>query len=103
FFPGPAFKGAAIPALEDATPLLKEERHFGSETLIPDPHHPGVLQRPSAWPGLAAHNDPVNVLEVQVLHGSEEWFERQEANLRSRTPQIVDSKRVIGPLDAHSH
>src|SRR6266545_5733049 len=42
--------------------LLHEERHPGGLALVPQPPHPGRVDRPVAGAGFATDDDPVQVL-----------------------------------------
>src|ERR1039458_7646960 len=84
-------------------PLLEEERHTGREALVADLHYPLIpeLSRPGSR--LAADNHPVNPVEIQLAHGSDQRLDRQEPGGDGNPAEVVDTVPVRCVLDADSH
>src|SRR5690242_11493839 len=57
-----------------ATPLLEKERHFMSDTLVPDVPNPSRVHRPCLGTGLAADDHPMYAIQRQLPDRTDKWF-----------------------------
>jgi hypothetical protein len=72
---------------------------MGGQAEIAKIPNPLRLHRSIPRAGLAPGNDPSDSIEVEPVHGSEQWLARQEANRGWHVPKIVDSAEHALVLD----
>src|SRR5581483_12245530 len=83
--------------------LLEEERDTAGLALITKVAEPGELRRPRAGLALAARDQPLDALEIQLWQAGEKWLRGDEAHRRRHAPQRVDAPHVLRRLDRHAH
>src|SRR5262249_5144831 len=85
--PSAAVQAAPGRLLVSSAPLLEEERDTLPRAGGSDLAHPGRVHRPAAWPGLAAHDGPVDIPQIDRTDAGDQRLERYEAHGRRSLPQ----------------
>ena len=101
--PRPTLENSSIAFLVQSPPLLEEEGNTGSLSLFPYVDDPILFHWPCPRPGLAAHNYPVNLAEIQMWQWTQQWLKRQEPDSRTSLAKSVDPEPVVTALHAHAH
>ena len=90
-------------ALPDSTPLLEEERHTRGAALLVDRDNPFSLQPTCPGPTFPSNDYPANTVQVYLPQVLQQWFDRQEAHIRTRLLKIGDPREAYPPvLNANS-
>jgi hypothetical protein len=66
--------------------LFEEKRHSRREALVADIPNPRCLDWPSARPGFATNNHPVDAIQWQIRDLPNERLDRKEADLSMCLP-----------------
>src|SRR5690606_18722818 len=78
-----------------------EVRDVVSEAAVAGVPHPLGIARPESSPTLAARNQPVDALEVELIHRAEERLGTDEADGRGNLPQEIGAPGVLVRLDGN--
>src|ERR1051325_4770616 len=85
------------PSWRELAPLLEVEGRSGCDALVPDRPDPGGMNRPSVWPGLAANDDPPQLVPAYHGDGPDVVIERYRPQQRL-SAQPVDDRRNLQEL-----
>src|SRR4051812_41041826 len=75
------------------TPLLEKEWHAHFIALCADISNPVGIHRACARTRFAAHNHPIDILQLQFWKWSKQWLKREEFDRCSCSSEIVNTKR----------
>jgi hypothetical protein len=75
-----------------AAPLLEEEWHVDTHTLISHFANPFWLHRPGMMTAFAAYDDPIDVPQINRTEAFQEGFDGQESYSRSRMPEVGNAR-----------
>lgn len=75
-----------------ATPLLEEERYISLFALALNIDHPFLLHGARLWAGFSADNNPIDSPQVDLSEIFEQWFYRQEPDLRCDFTECIDPR-----------
>src|SRR5260370_37563807 len=98
FIVGTAVQGTAVLLLLDAAPLLEEELHALVLALLPNRLDPGLIERSGARAALAADDDPLDPIEVQLSDVLQERLDREESHLRRRRLEVLHTRQAVPPV-----
>ena len=73
-----ALKDSSGGSLIDSTPLLEEEGDVSGYTLIAQFCDPRFIHWAGLWAGLAAHNHPIYVSQIELAKWTDQWFTGEE-------------------------
>lgn len=101
--PGPTAKLAPGLFFATATPLFEEERNACLDALVAYIDYPLRMHGARPGAGLAAHDNPVNMIQVEVGYWPQQRFERQEFHGGRRGSHIVYAKYMIAIFHTDAH
>ena len=100
--PRPAVESSSGALLEDAAPLLEEERYVIAGAVVADFPHPFDVHGSCAWTGLAADDDPGHSLDVNIAYRAEERLYGEEASGERGVLQMPNSCGGFVVLDGYA-
>ena len=84
--------------LADSAPLLEKKWNALALALISNGENPFLFHRSSAGAALAAHDDPMNTVEIYRAKVFQQRLDREKTDLRIRGTEMIDSRKAVPPI-----